>query len=572
MTSPFTQGSFAAGVVQPPSIRIHGTSATFVSEPGTDVYYTFDGREPTMHSQLAPHDGPVELGRRTLIIKAVAVRDGVRSAPTTQLFQYTPRPLVILPEDGPYDGEVTVQMVSEHDDVRYTLDGTVPTSLSASYEIPFKITDEGRTVVTAAMFFGDRVLGSVARRTYDVAQAKLDPPIVTPHSGSYTLPLRIAVQHDHVVRYTLDGTEPTLRNGVVYTSPIVVLQEGEVTFQCRAFVSPAIGGPRAARPSELVTTTYRLSLSGADPVSNGADAGNAQSRLPITVLPVSNIEFNDSDAKAATAAAEETAAMIEAAQSVMQDVQNERESLTAETRNAKRKHRELLDQLDVIQKELGIAVARKALLQGQVARESESVVRTREKLEQVQHEQLDLKQKIFSCQVEATEAERFVRQAAAERQAILRQQESLTRKLEEAYLANKKALSEIGPSLGEEVAEASAAVAEQRHELWLLKETISSLHQTLQKRNHKDPLHSVSEFLPEPPVIDIPVVEAKVPIPRGKMRLITGPTGNGLQQLRDAHKVQANIVSQDSELCVRVYGHAKGVHNLIAQLGRLLNE
>lgn len=547
--------------LQAPSIRIHGTTATFVAEPGADVLYTIDGREPTIQSLLAPLDAPVELGQRNLVLKAVAYRDGERSPVTTTLYAYTPRPLVILPEDGVYDGHVTVQFQSEHEAIYFTTDGTVPSRSSVMYEGPFVLSQEGKVVVTAAMFVGERLVGSVARRTYEIAQAKLDPPEILPSTGTYTLPLRIALNSEESIRYTLDGSEPTL-SSALYTVPIIVLQEGDVTVSCRAYPK-SLSTNR--RPSDVATMSYTLQFAANDGDVDAVD----DVEHPVTVLPLANVEFGNMEEQLAVQTAERAAGMTQASEQVRGDMLKERDELVSGLRSAKREHRMLLEQLDAIQKELGVAAARKTVLQTQVAKESDLVLRGQERMEQLAAEQLALKQHLFSVNVEVNEAERLLRQASTERQALLRQQEALRRSLEETFLHNKKELSLVSPHLQDEVAEAAAAVAEQRHELWMLKETLMSLQRTLQKKVPNDLL---DRFLPDAHIVDLPVVEAKVGIPRGKMRLITGPSGTGLHRLREEHKVQASIVQDGSELCIRVHGHARGVHNLIESVGRLLNE
>lgn len=550
--------------VAAPSIRLHGTTATFVAESNAEVFYTLDGREPTANSNRTPPDSAVELGYRNLVVKAVAMMNGERSPVASALYVYTPRPLVITPEDGVFENAVNVTFQSEHDDIRYTTDGSVPSRNSAQYDGPFRLTQEGTTVVTAAMFVSGRLVGDVVRRSYEIAQAKLTEPKVTPAGGCYPIPFRITVASEHDVRYTLDGSEPTLQS-LRYTAPIVLVQEGPITLCCRSFARTSASAGR--RPSSVVCESYHLSMQ-----EYPSGGGQPNSALPLqtqstTVLPIGNFDFSRVEEERAVDTAENTAAYLMAAQQVHQDAIAERSKLSDDLKRLKTEHQSLLARLDDIRKDLGVASARKAVLLGQVGVQSELVSQAQQKLEALHQDRLDLQQRKFSTEVELSEAERLLRSAALERQELLKQREAMAKQLEATYLDSKKKLASVSPSLEEEVAETVAVVAEQRHEIRLLKETLKTLEKTLER-----PSAAEGEFLPVAKVVELPVVEAVVPIGKGKMRLITGTTGNGLRKLREEHKVQASIVQRGDELAIRVYGHARGVHNLVTDVGKLLNE
>jgi hypothetical protein len=543
-----------------PSIRIHGTTATFVTEPNADVLYSTDGREPTAQSFLAPRNAPVELGQRHIILKAVAVRGNERSPVATTMYVYTPRPLLIQPDDGVYDGEVMVHFQSEHDEIHYTVDGSVPSRDAPSYEGPFVLNNEGRVVVTAGMFVGDRLVGGIARRTYDIAQARLDPPMIAPESGSYVVPLRITLSSVELddIRYTLDGSEPTLSSSK-FKGPVVLLQEGDVVLKARSYPTTSSAN---RRPSETAIAEYILSYTSGE--STGDEGGQ---RHPVTVLNVTNVEFDEVEERMAGETAEKAVAMARATEQVKREVLEDNASLSKQLSDGKREHKGLLAQLDAIRKELGIAAARKSLLQSNIATQDEATTRTKAKLQELQEHQLELKQQLFSSTVEVGEAERLLRVTSAERVALHNQLATLRKGLEEAYIKNKKELARVEPDLDDTVAECSGVLAEQRHELWLLKETISSLHRSLEA-----PSRTALEFMPQGKAVNLSTVEVSIPIPRGKLRMITGASGTGLHALRTTHKVQAQIVQQDGELCVRVCGHSNGVHHLIKQIGQLLNE
>ncbi|CUG91105.1 chitobiase/beta-hexosaminidase domain-containing protein, putative [Bodo saltans] len=410
------------------------------------------------------------------------------------------------------------------------------------------------------MFVGDRLVGGIARRTYDIAQARLDPPLITPESGSYVVPLRITMSSQDMddVRYTLDGSEPSL-NSSKFKGPVVLLQEGDVVLKARSFPTTSSTN---RRPSETVFAEYILSYTAGDTTND-----ESSHRHPVTVLNVTNVEFDEVEERMAGETAEKAVAMSRATDQVRREVEEDNASLRKQLSEGKREHKGLLAQLDAIRKELGIAAARKSLLQSNIATQDEATTRTKATLQRLHEEQLELKQQLFSSTVEVGEAERLLRQSSAERVALHNQLATLRKGLEEAYIENKKELARVEPDLEDTVAECSGVLAEQRHELWLLKETISSLHRSLEA-----PSRTASEFMPQGKAVNLSTVEVSIPIPRGKLRMITGTSGTGLHALRTTHKVQAQIVQDDGELCVRVCGHANGVHHLIEQIGKLLNE
>ena len=116
--------------------------------------------------------------------------------------------------------------------------------------------------------------------------------------------------------------------------------------------------------------------------------------------------------------------------------------------------------------------------------------------------------------------------------------------------------------------------AEQRHEIALLKATKAAL-----SPSERFPISGVEDksgdqnqpFAPARKLVELPTVETLVPVPPGCMRKITSVKGDGLQQLRQKHSVEACIVDLGGRLAIRVLGHSAGVHHCIEDIERLLD-
>ena len=109
--------------------------------------------------------------------------------------------------------------------------------------------------------------------------------------------------------------------------------------------------------------------------------------------------------------------------------------------------------------------------------------------------------------------------------------------LESTYLAQKRELASLGGDVLRDVEELEMVVAEQRHELQLLRSTYDALVRRPEPKSPEGP------FLPSRHVVELPSVETVIRIPAGSLRLITTVQGDGLQRLRQQHFVDACVVS-----------------------------
>ena len=135
-----------------------------------------------------------------------------------------PNNLVVTPSDGTvFDGSLTIAMSSSvaGATIRYTLDGSDPTIDSPVYK-KFKIYE--RTTVKAVAFYEDGSHSDVV--TCEYAPGWCADPVVSPRDGTVFKHSGQIVRIDQngeegVLRYTIDGTDPT-QESPVYEGPFTV--------------------------------------------------------------------------------------------------------------------------------------------------------------------------------------------------------------------------------------------------------------------------------------------------------------------------------------------------------------
>ena len=110
--------------------------------------------------------------------------------------------------------------------IRYTLDGSAPTSLSPQYNgTPISVTKA--TTINAITINPQSQESQMASETYviDTPPGTLNPPTFSLAGGVYNTIIRVSLAEDKAagayIHYTTDGTDPT-ENSPVYSTPIEV--------------------------------------------------------------------------------------------------------------------------------------------------------------------------------------------------------------------------------------------------------------------------------------------------------------------------------------------------------------
>jgi alpha-tubulin suppressor-like RCC1 family protein len=175
----------------------------------TTIRYTLDGSTPTESSTL--YTAPVVVDTSGTL-KAVAFRtdwtpSAAASGAFTMDFGTLPTPSV-SPAAGTYISEAAVTATSiAGGTIRYTLDGTDPTTGSTLYTGPFSVLTTSTLKVKA--WHPDYSPSATESVAYTI---KVAAPVFSPSAGAYTAGQAIAVStatSGATITYTLNGTNPT---------------------------------------------------------------------------------------------------------------------------------------------------------------------------------------------------------------------------------------------------------------------------------------------------------------------------------------------------------------------------
>ncbi|HOT74604.1 MAG TPA: chitobiase/beta-hexosaminidase C-terminal domain-containing protein [Candidatus Wallbacteria bacterium] len=201
--------------------------------PGANIYFTADGSEPSAsNGQLFA--SPVIVSADTTI-KAVAVKDGAASL-TNQAVYVVKTPVVKAEaplfsfSGGNYYRAQSVEMktATEGAVIKYTTDGTIPSATNGYvYSTPVNV---DRQMVLKAVAIREGMQDSiVTSAVYDVnvITQTAPAPVFNPAPGAFISRQTVAIAsavNGATIKYTLDGTVPSFANGMVYTSPIVIME------------------------------------------------------------------------------------------------------------------------------------------------------------------------------------------------------------------------------------------------------------------------------------------------------------------------------------------------------------
>ncbi len=145
--------------------------------------------------------------------------------------------------------DVTLVCATAGATIRYTLDGSEPTSSSAAYSAP--ITINGTTTIKAKAFKSGYVASDTASATYTMAE-KAAAPTSTSTAGYRTTLVDLASTiPGAVIRYTTDGSDPT-EQSEVYTAGTainVTNATGATTIKARVYAE-------GYRPSDVFSYDY----------------------------------------------------------------------------------------------------------------------------------------------------------------------------------------------------------------------------------------------------------------------------------------------------------------------------
>jgi alpha-tubulin suppressor-like RCC1 family protein len=222
--------------------------AISIATPGAEIRYTLDGSMPTESSALYYSSLAID-SSATLTARGFhsGLMPGGVASETYSIILAPPAP-VISPASGTYTSsvEVSVTSVEPGAEIRYTLDGSEASDTSQLYAGSFSL--EQSATVTARAFLNG--IGSPA--TIEAYEVVVAAPEVSPNGGTFAGPTLVTLTTETpgaTVRYTLDGSEPTLASPA---GPYAAVRSTG-TLRARAFKS-------GATPSPVVDASFTIPI------------------------------------------------------------------------------------------------------------------------------------------------------------------------------------------------------------------------------------------------------------------------------------------------------------------------
>ena len=198
--------------------------------PGAVIYYTTNGSDPT--SSSSQYTTPVTLNQNTTLKARALKNNWTGSNISSGGYTFTVSTPVFDPVPGVYSNQVSVAINSATTgaDIRYTTDGSDPTSNSTLYTNPVNMTHT--TLLKAKAFKTNWNSSGIVSGNYTITTLQtVATPVFNPASGAYPSPRSVEIScatQDATIRYNLGTAEPT-ETSTEYTGPISVVASQIIT-------------------------------------------------------------------------------------------------------------------------------------------------------------------------------------------------------------------------------------------------------------------------------------------------------------------------------------------------------
>lgn len=130
-------------------------------------------------------------------------------------------------QEGTYDHNLSIKIISAYDELYYTLDGSTPSKTSTKYTSEIVINTEGKTTIKAISYNEKGIASKVAEVTYEIKFSYVVPPVVSPAGGEYDADTEITVEVPEGMKcyytYSAEGSEPTTAD-TAYDGPVKMLR------------------------------------------------------------------------------------------------------------------------------------------------------------------------------------------------------------------------------------------------------------------------------------------------------------------------------------------------------------
>ncbi len=217
----------------PPAGTYEGTTIVSIGilDPLATIHYTVDGSDPTPASP--EYTGPISVLENTILpIKAVAYRGGFFDSSIIPA-AYTIRVLTPAsdPPAGAYSSDrmITIETSTPGATIWYTTDGTDPDPIipnGSIYGGPIALTGPGPTATTIKTLAIKASMADspILSADYMIDYTQVSPPVFSPPIGTYTWQQHVNLSTatpGATIRYTTDGSVPTMMHGTTGTSVTV---------------------------------------------------------------------------------------------------------------------------------------------------------------------------------------------------------------------------------------------------------------------------------------------------------------------------------------------------------------
>lgn len=240
------------------------------STVGSTIRFTTDGSDPseivgTIFDGVSVKAITVKDG---MTVKSIAYKSGlpVSDIATLAINVNTSIPKVSNPKfsktGGNYDTTQDITITTETNDARiyYTTDGSTPDVSDPAanfFTTTGKIILYNSQILRCIAYLEGYSCSDVVSEEYKIANYKLDKPVLSLSSRTYKSPENIEIMHSDpfaVLRYTLDGSEPTETSYLYYGSPLVITGLSEtVNLKVKAFKTNCT-------PSDVVDASFTFQL------------------------------------------------------------------------------------------------------------------------------------------------------------------------------------------------------------------------------------------------------------------------------------------------------------------------
>ncbi len=253
-----------APVFDPPAglyYQAQTVTVNSASQAGAVIRYTLDGTDPTANSPV--YSAALNIPQGTTVLKVRAFLANWTSSPVyNAAYQVTGQVALPTPFFSPAPGTyTTAQQVTLNQatvptgaQIRYTTDGSIPTSTSPLYTGPITVNLNTIRTIRAIAYLTDWLPSEVASATYTITgQAQINGTVFTPGAGLYTTPISVSINTattpaGATLRYSIDGSEPTVTSPE-YSAAIPLMGDNTTTVKVKVFATGWI-------PSETYSATY----------------------------------------------------------------------------------------------------------------------------------------------------------------------------------------------------------------------------------------------------------------------------------------------------------------------------